>query len=264
MSELYEDVYNETFVPCPYCGQPVAVASGVEVYTEKESVEYAMQHCDCHRARAWREAGCPELLEDSPCAAHKLAGGLCHWATDGEEQSCTKERCCGWRLDLYVPVLAAQSYELLARWDGLRKTWQQHRPAALRMQYIRQLPEPLRWQPVRITTGHCRFCGQARMLPTAQPDTAAANAQATQLCDCDAGQAVRRRAREKQIIQEMFADMDEEAVDALQGLADLTRTGVIESGSTIKMAENVTAKLKLKDGAVIILRTEKQEHQHSL
>lgn len=262
---MEREIYEATFVPCPYCGAPVEVETDIEtegLYSEKEAVAYALQRCPCRKAAAWRDAGCPELLEESPCAAHKLADGLCQWKQT--QESCTQERCSAWRMDLYVPALAAQGYELLAAQQEQRQAWEQHRPAALLMQYIRKLPEPMRWQPMRIATGHCRFCGQARMLPTAQSDQAAADAQAAELCGCDAGQAVRRRMREKQIIREMFADMDAGAVEALQALADLTRTGVIESGSTIKMAENVTAKLKLKDGVVIILRTEKQEHQHSL
>lgn len=264
---MKREIHEDTFVPCPYCGAPVKVETDIETggpYSEKEAVAYALQRCTCRRAAAWRDAGCPELLEDSPCAAHKLADGLCQREAEGPQKSCTQEKCSAWHMDLYVPALAAQGYELLAAQEEQRRAWEQHRPAALLMQYIRKLPEPMRWQPVRIATGHCRFCGQARMLPTAQPDQAAADAQAAELCGCDAGQAVRRRMREKQIIREMFADMDAEAVEALQNLADLTRAGVIESGSIIKMAENVTAKLKLKDGVVIILRTEKQEHQHSL
>lgn len=37
----------------------------------------------------------------------------------------------------------------------------------------------------------------------------------------------------------------------------------IKGGTAIKLAENVTAKFKVKDGTVIVTRSEKHEHQHS-
>lgn len=44
----------------------------------------------------------------------------------------------------------------------------------------------------------------------------------------------------------------------------MVRNDYIKGGTAIKLAENVTAKFKIKDGTVIVTRSEKHEHQHSL
>lgn len=44
----------------------------------------------------------------------------------------------------------------------------------------------------------------------------------------------------------------------------MVRKDYIKGGTAIKLAENVTAKFKVKDGTVIVTRSEKNEHQHSL
>lgn len=44
----------------------------------------------------------------------------------------------------------------------------------------------------------------------------------------------------------------------------MVRNDYIKGGTAIKLAENVTAKFKVKEGTVIVTRSEKREHQHSL
>ena len=46
--------------------------------------------------------------------------------------------------------------------------------------------------------------------------------------------------------------------------ADMVRNDYIKGGTAIKLAENVTAKFKVKEGTVIVTRAEKHERKHSL
>lgn len=62
----------------------------------------------------------------------------------------------------------------------------------------------------------------------------------------------------------MFREFDDETLRLLEDVADMVRSDYIKGGTAIKLAENVTAKFKVKDGTVIVTRSEKHEHQHSL
>ncbi len=112
--------------------------------------------------------------------------------------------------------------------------------------------------------GACQFCGQAIFLQKPADTPEQANALATRQCDCKAAQAARYADEEKKIISELFADDAlPEVVDLMMTVAELTRGGKLESGSVLKL-DGVTAKVKMKDGVVSILRTQKSEHQRSL
>ena len=112
--------------------------------------------------------------------------------------------------------------------------------------------------------GACRFCGQAILLPAPVATLEQAVALATRQCTCKAAQAARYADEEKEIIGELFADdAAPEVIDLMMTVAELTRKGMLESGSVLKL-DSVTAKIKMKDGVVSILRTQKSEHLRSL
>ena len=112
--------------------------------------------------------------------------------------------------------------------------------------------------------GVCRFCGQTKILAQPMPTQEQADEYATQTCSCDPAKAVRRRKRETETIQQMFGEYAPTVVDLLQQVVDLIRDGLLESGTSIKLEENVQAKFKEKDGAVIVIRAEKHQHQTSM
>lgn len=112
--------------------------------------------------------------------------------------------------------------------------------------------------------GACRFCGQQIFLQVPAATLEQAVALATRQCNCKAAQAARYADEEKEIIGELFTDdAAPEVIDLLLAVAELTRKGRLESGSVLKL-DSVTAKIKMKDGVVSILRTQKSEHQRSL
>jgi len=53
-------------------------------------------------------------------------------------------------------------------------------------------------------------------------------------------------------------------VDFLLQMAAMIREEKLYSGTSVKVAQNVTARFKLKDGAVVVTRSEKMEHQSSI
>lgn len=61
-------------------------------------------------------------------------------------------------------------------------------------------------------------------------------------------------------IQDLFGRDDPNARALVVTLVDAVREGYIEGG-TLKLADGVTAKLKPKDGMVVVSRTVKHEHQ---
>ena len=83
-------------------------------------------------------------------------------------------------------------------------------------------------------------------------------------CGCEPAKAVRRRQSEAETIQDLFAECPLTVLDLLQQVVDLLREGLLASGTSIKLEENITAKFKVKDGAVIITRSEKHQHQTSI
>lgn len=87
---------------------------------------------------------------------------------------------------------------------------------------------------------------------------------ATDKCDCEIGRACRRQREEREIIAGLFAEFEPDTLRLLEATADMVRKDYIKGGTAIKLAENVTAKFKIKDGTVIVTRSEKHEHQHSL
>lgn len=111
--------------------------------------------------------------------------------------------------------------------------------------------------------GVCRFCGQVKYLEHPMPTQEQADEYATKNCGCEPAKAVRRRQSEAETIQDLFAECAPTVLDLLQQVVDLLREGLLASGTSIKLEENITAKFKVKDGAVIITRSEKHQHQTS-
>ena len=112
--------------------------------------------------------------------------------------------------------------------------------------------------------GVCRYCGQMKTLAVPMPTQEEADKLATETCSCDPAKAVRRRQREYETIQQMFSGYAPPVLDLLQRVVDLIRDGLLESGTSIKLEENVTAKFKSQNGAVIVTRAEKHQHQTSM
>lgn len=112
--------------------------------------------------------------------------------------------------------------------------------------------------------GVCRYCGQMKTLAVPMPTQEEADKLTTETCSCDPAKAVRRRNREAETIQQMFSGYAPPVLDLLQRVVDLIRDGLLKSGTSIKLEENVTAKFKEKDGAVIVTRAEKHQHQTSM
>lgn len=83
-------------------------------------------------------------------------------------------------------------------------------------------------------------------------------------CGCEPAKAVRRRQSEAETIQDLFAECAPTVLDLLQQVVDLLCEGLLASGTSIKLEENITAKFKVKDGAVIITRSEKHQNQTSI
>ena len=113
-------------------------------------------------------------------------------------------------------------------------------------------------------TGRCSFCGQQRILEKDMGSQDAADTEATMTCTCEDGYMFRQRARECQIISSLFPELPEVTVDFLLQLADMIREEQLYSGTSVKVAQNGTARFKLKDGAVVVTRSEKMEHQSSI
>ena len=53
-------------------------------------------------------------------------------------------------------------------------------------------------------------------------------------------------------------------MDFLLQMAAMIREEQLYSGTSVKVAPNVTARFKLKDGSVVVTRSEKMEHQSSI
>ena len=263
--DFYAISYTEgAFVPCPFCGAPIECPD-CGFRSEKEAVLHALENCECRGAREWREKPGMELLEGSPCASGKLVDGMCTW--EEPATACTREKCSAYHPERCAADLYAQAFERFAAREELEKMAEAHRPTELLIRYAERLPEPIRWtKPAadRRSTGVCKYCGQLVVLAGCEGSQEAANCAATAACNCPAGRVARRRANEQQILAEMFQEAEEGAVELLARLADLTRAGMIAPGSAVKMTEGVTAKIKLKDDTVTVVRTEKREHQHSL
>ena len=112
--------------------------------------------------------------------------------------------------------------------------------------------------------GHCVYCGQLRILGQDMGSQDAADTEATMTCTCEAGRQARRQAKECQIISGLFPELPEVTVDFLLQMAAMIREKQLYSGTSVKVAPNVTAKFKLKDGSVVVTRSEKMEHQYSI
>lgn len=115
-----------------------------------------------------------------------------------------------------------------------------------------------------VFTGRCSCCGQQRILEHGMNNQDAADEAATMSCTCEDGYLFRQRARECQIISGMFPELPEVTVDFLLQMAAMIREEQLYSGTSVKVAQNVTAKFKLKDGSVVVTRSEKMEHQSSI
>lgn len=249
------------FVPCPCCGKEVESPDN-GFTSEKEAMEWALGACDCAGAKAWQQQR-PALRMDSPCVSGKMKAGRCgHTAYTAR---CTGSACSAYHPELYAPDLYARAFDLYAKRKADEKEWAEFHPAATIMRYCRQLPAPAPyWEPPTYKTGSCCFCGQLRVLPFAAPTQEEADQYATDKCECEAGKACRRQREEREIIAGLFAEFEPDTLRLLGTIADMVRNDYIKGGTAIKLAENVTAKFKIKDGTVIVTRSEKHEHQHSL
>lgn len=178
---------------------------------------------------------------------------------------CTEFACSAYHPELYAPELYARAFDLYAKRKADEKEWAEFHPAATIMRYCRHLTAPAPyWEPPTYKTGSCCFCGQLRVLPFAAPTQEEADQYATDKCDCEIGKACRRQREEREIIAGLFAEFEPDTLRLLEATADMVRKDYIKGGTAIKLAENVTAKFKVKDGTVIVTRSEKHEHQHSL
>lgn len=116
--------------------------------------------------------------------------------------------------------------------------------------------------PIRV--GYCCCCGQSVTLKTPAATQGEADAMATMECRCPQGAPARRQADEKKTLQELFPDISQEAGELLCAIPELIRDGHLYGGTSIRVAENVTAKFKMQKGVVIVTRAEKNEHQRSV
>lgn len=249
------------FVPCPCCGKEVKSPDN-GFTSEKEAMEWALGACDCAGAKAWQQQR-PALRMDSPCVAGKMKAGRCgHTAYTAR---CIGSACSAYHPELYAPDLYARAFDLYAKRKADEKEWAEFHPAATIMRYCRQLAAPAPyWEPPTYKTGSCCFCGQLRVLPFAAPTQEEADQYATDKCECEAGKACRRQREEREIIAGLFAEFEPDTLRLLGTIADMVRNDYIKGGTAIKLAENVTAKFKVKEGTVIVTRAEKHERQHSL
>lgn len=115
----------------------------------------------------------------------------------------------------------------------------------------------------KYSTGVCQFCGQSIALAAEHDTQDEADTVATLACKCEEGKPFRRMVEEKATIREIFGRDDPNAQALICTLTDAVREGYIE-GATLKLRDGVTAKLKPKDGMVVVSRTVKHEHQKTL
>ena len=127
----------------------------------------------------------------------------------------------------------------------------------------------------KYSTGVCQFCGQSIALAAEHDTQDEADTVATLACKCEEGKPFRRMVEEKATIREIFGRDDPNAQALICTLTDAVREGYIEGatlklregyieGATLKLRDGVTAKLKPKDGMVVVSRTVKHEHQKTL
>lgn len=105
--------------------------------------------------------------------------------------------------------------------------------------------------------GTCRCCGQKKVVPDAMSQ-AEADLEATRSCTCSDGVSVRRQIAEKDTVAEMLPDVEEQVRGYVLETAQLIRKMDL-AAVTIRLDEISTVKLKAKDGAVTITRTNKAE-----
>ena len=105
--------------------------------------------------------------------------------------------------------------------------------------------------------GTCRCCGQKKVVPDAMSQ-AEADLEATRSCTCSDGVSVRRQIAEKDTVAEMLPDVEEQVRGYVLETAQLIRQMDL-AAVTIRLDEISTVKLKAKDGAVTITRTNKAE-----
>lgn len=114
-----------------------------------------------------------------------------------------------------------------------------------------------------IGIGECRCCHQTQTLNAPVSTIEAADEAATLLCSCPQGQIVRRQMQQQDTIKELFGELDDDLLDLLNRTAECIRNFGVESAS-IKFDDGPVAKLKIKDGAVVISRVDKKERQRSI
>lgn len=256
----------DAFVPCPRCGEEITCPDqGFD--TEAEAMTWALERCECRSARVWRESGSQTVNQDTPCTSSNLADGKCR-AMGWMGTDCTQEKCSAWHPELYAPEMYTTALDLWSERRRAAQEWEEFAPVATVLAYAMHLPEPAPYweppKPKRIELGTCHHCGQSRVLPYPAATQERADEKATALCKCVAGTEARRRLNEREVIAELFDGMEMKTLELLYTVADLVRNDYIKPGTSIKVADNCAAKFKVKDGSVIITRSEKLEHQHSL
>lgn len=112
--------------------------------------------------------------------------------------------------------------------------------------------------------GHCFYCGQAFLMDHDMDSQHDADKAATMMCGCEEGRPHRREEMECEIISTLFPELPEITIDLLIRVADMVRNEHIFGGTNIKVAQNVSARYKLKDGVVQIIRKENKEHKRSI
>ena len=114
-----------------------------------------------------------------------------------------------------------------------------------------------------INIGECRFCHQTITLDPPVNTLDDADRAATLMCECKAGQIVRRQMQQQDTIKELFGECDDDILDLLNRTAECIRNFGVESAS-IKFDDGPVAKFKIKDGAVVVSRVDKKERQRSI
>lgn len=114
-----------------------------------------------------------------------------------------------------------------------------------------------------IHIGECRCCHQTITLDPTVNTLDDADRAATLMCECKAGQIVRRQMQQQDTIKELFGELDDEQIDLLNHTAEAVRGMAVETAQ-IKIDGGVIAKFKVKDGAVVITRAYKSERQRSI
>lgn len=102
-----------------------------------------------------------------------------------------------------------------------------------------------------IHIGECRCCHQTITLDPPVSTLDDADRAATLMCECKAGQIVRRQMQQQDTIKELFGELDDDLLDLLNRTAECIRNFGVESAS-IKFDDGPVAKLKINDSVTVL------------